>query len=98
MAETTKPGDLELQALKDEVNAAIAKTPILAHFEAAHLPEPLRGVSVMIGQVAFQVAATIDSDPELTMGLRKLLEAKDCLVRATIITLRRRAAALEQQR
>jgi len=55
---------------------------ILRHFEYDHLPEPLRHVSSGIHGVAHWAANSINDDPELTAGLRKLLEAKDCLVRA----------------
>ena len=60
---------------------------LLRYFSYAHLPEPLRAVSAPIGALAHQLAATLHDSPdpaEVTAGLRKLLEAKDCLVRARL--------------
>lgn len=59
-------------------------TAILRYFEYAHLPEHLQAVSKPIGDLAQQMADTVPEGPELTTGLRKLLEAKDCLVRAAL--------------
>lgn len=58
-------------------------TAILKHFTADHLPDDLRAVSQPICDLAHNLASRLDG-PELTAGLRKLLEAKDCLVRAAI--------------
>lgn len=59
---------------------------VLRWFSFDHLPQGLpRSVSAMIGAVAGEVITMIDvDDPELTRGLSRLLEAKDCLVRAAI--------------
>lgn len=59
---------------------------VLRWFSFDHLPNGLpRSVSAMIGAVAGEVITMIDvDDPELTRGLSRLLEAKDCLVRAAI--------------
>jgi hypothetical protein len=56
---------------------------ILEHFAFAHLPPHLRTVSQPVGELAREMAAQLDG-PELLAGLRKLLEAKDCLVRAAL--------------
>jgi hypothetical protein len=56
---------------------------ILRHFDTGHLPEHLQRVSAPFGELAHQCAADFDG-PELTAGLRKLLEAKDCMVRAAL--------------
>lgn len=56
---------------------------ILRHFSADHLPDDLRAVSQPICDLAHDYAARLDG-PELTVGLRKLLEAKDALVRAAV--------------
>lgn len=58
--------------------------PILKYFEYAHLPEHLQKVSKPIGDLAQEMADTLPDGPELSAGLRKLLEAKDCLVRAAL--------------
>lgn len=57
---------------------------ILSHFDYDHLPEKLQEVSRPICELAHQMAKDLPSGPELTTGLRKLLEAKDCLVRAAL--------------
>ena len=55
---------------------------VLQHFEYSHLPEDLQRISAPCAKLAQEMASKINDDPELTTGLRKLLEAKDCLVRA----------------
>ena len=57
---------------------------ILQFFWYEHLPEHLQGPSKLIGEVAFTLAAGLPDNPEKTACLRKLLEAKDCAVRAVL--------------
>ncbi len=59
-------------------------TPILQYFTYAHLSEPLRSVSQPISELATAMDALLPDGPEKSAGLRKLLEAKDCLVRAAL--------------
>ena len=61
-----------------------ATTAVLRYFAWDHLPPDLQAVSKPIGELAQQMAETLPGGPELTTGLRKLLEAKDCLVRAAL--------------
>lgn len=56
---------------------------ILRYFEYAHLPEQLQAVSRPFYEMAHLCAERLDG-PEVTAGLRKLLEAKDCMVRAAL--------------
>lgn len=56
---------------------------ILRYFDYAHLPEHLQYVSKDFHDLAHKAAARV-AGPELTAGLRKLLEAKDCIVRAQL--------------
>lgn len=56
---------------------------ILQYFEYSHLPEELQMISRPFCDIAEEMAANLDG-PELTAGLRKLLEAKDCMVRAAL--------------
>ena len=58
--------------------------PIMKFFEYAHLPEKLQVVSKPIGELAKQMDESIPDSAEKSAGLRKLLEAKDCLVRAAL--------------
>jgi hypothetical protein len=56
---------------------------LLKFFEYAHLPAHLQEISMPLCLIAKQMAEQLDG-PELTAGLRKLLEAKDCMVRAAL--------------
>ncbi|WP_018503088.1 hypothetical protein [Parafrankia discariae] len=57
---------------------------LLKFFTWAHLPAHLQEVSRPLGELAEQMVRTLPDGPELTAGLRKLLEAKDCFVRAAL--------------
>jgi len=60
--------------------------PILEHFEYSHLPDHLQRISVKFHLIAHDMVDQEFTDrAELTAGLRKLLEAKDCMVRAAVI-------------
>jgi hypothetical protein len=60
-------------------------TQIARYFDYGHLPVgPLRGVSGACSDLAETLIGTLPDGPELTAGLRKLLEAKDCFVRAAL--------------
>lgn len=57
---------------------------VLKFFVADHLPEgPIRKASEACAELALDMVCLPDS-PELTVALRKLLEAKDAYVRATV--------------
>ncbi|MCE7937112.1 MAG: hypothetical protein DYG90_00630 [Chloroflexi bacterium CFX6] len=58
--------------------------PIMKYFEYAHLPERLQAVSKPLGDLARQLDAELPDCAEKSAGLRKLLEAKDCFVRAAL--------------
>ncbi len=58
--------------------------PMLQFFEYEHLPEILRNVSRPFGELAKDIVETLPRNPERTAALRKLLEAKDCAVRAKL--------------
>lgn len=57
---------------------------VLRFFAYEHLPHPLRGVSQPFHTLANELADTLPSNPETTVALRKLLESKDCAVRAEL--------------
>ena len=57
---------------------------LLRFFDTEHLPEHLAEISAPFGKLARDVVATWGDRPETTVCLRKLLEAKDCAVRAFI--------------
>lgn len=58
--------------------------PLLQFFAYDHLPDALREVSAPFGELADHIVATLPRNPERTVALRKLLEAKDCAVRARL--------------
>lgn len=57
---------------------------VLRYFAWSHLPEHLQAVSRPVGELAVTMVQRLPDGPELTAGLRKLLEAKDCLVRQAL--------------
>ena len=57
---------------------------MLKWFKYDHLPNDLQDTSKPFSELAKHITETIDSGPERTVALRKLLEAKDAAVRASI--------------
>jgi hypothetical protein len=58
--------------------------PIMKFFAFAHLPAELQQISKPIGELAEKLDQELPDSAEKTAGLRKLLEAKDCFVRARL--------------
>jgi len=58
---------------------------LLRYFAYKHLPTHLQMVSRPFCELAEEVAESL-AGPEVTVCLRKLLEAKDCAVRAALTT------------
>lgn len=58
--------------------------PIMQFFQYAHLSPSLGEVSKPFCELAERVVATLPRNPERTVALRKLLEAKDSAVRALL--------------
>lgn len=59
-------------------------THLLRYFAYDHLPANLAWFSAPFHGLAHEMAQHLPDGPELTAGLRKLLEAKDCMVRAAL--------------
>lgn len=59
-------------------------SPIMKFFAFSHLPERLQEVSRPFHDTAFWMEEHLPNGPEKSAGLRKLLEAKDCAVRAAL--------------
>jgi hypothetical protein len=57
---------------------------LLQFFTYAHLPPHLQAVSKPFSELAEILASTLPPNPERTTTFRKLLEAKDCAVRAVV--------------
>jgi hypothetical protein len=58
--------------------------PIMKYFAFDHLPEKLKKVSQPSCELAETMANDLPDCAEKSAGLRKLLEAKDCFVRASL--------------
>jgi hypothetical protein len=58
--------------------------PILRYFKYDHLPEELQEISRICSSTAVMMDALLPDSAEKSAGLRKLLEAKDCFVRASL--------------
>lgn len=70
----------------DGINRSVetASDPMLQFFRYEHLPEHLQAMSRPFGVLARQLVENLPRNPERTVALRKLLEAKDCAVRAML--------------
>jgi hypothetical protein len=58
--------------------------PLLQFFAYEHLPQNLQAISKPFGELAQRIVENLPRNPERTVALRKLLEAKDCAVRAVL--------------
>jgi hypothetical protein len=59
-------------------------SPIMKYFEYAHLPQRLQDISKPFSEIAFWMDSHLPNCAEKSAGLRKLLESKDCMVRAAL--------------
>jgi hypothetical protein len=57
---------------------------LLQFFAYEQLPPKLREISQPFGELAESMVAKLPRNPERTVMLRKLLEAKDCAVRCQV--------------
>ena len=64
--------------------AQVALDNILRYFHYAHLPEKLQIISAPFCELALKIVQNLPRNPERSVALRKLLESKDCAVRANI--------------
>lgn len=71
--------------MNDSAKAADGRHEYLMQFFAyGHLPPHLQDASKPFKDLAQHMLDTLPSNPERTTALRKLLEAKDCAVRARL--------------
>lgn len=70
--------------MRDISNRHPATQQIARWFEYRHLTGQALATSKRFHDFAEQLIEALPDGPELTAGLRKLLEAKDCAVRAAI--------------
>ena len=57
---------------------------LMQFFKYDHLPAHLQAISKPFAELAEHLDLLLPANPERTVALRKLLEAKDCAVRAII--------------
>jgi hypothetical protein len=84
---TPEPLSMPLPRTADDappVSAAPPPDHILQFFAWEHLPPHLQDVSIPFSEMARRIVATLPRNPERTVALRKLLEAKDAAVRALV--------------
>jgi len=60
------------------------RSPIMQFFSFDHLPDHLQEPSKSCAQLAESMERELPDGAEKSAGLRKLLEAKDCFVRAKL--------------
>lgn len=70
--------------MADDTRPADNTDPMLQFFVCEHLPEHLREASAPFGDLARWVVGNLPRNPERTVCLRQLLQAKDCAVRALL--------------
>ena len=80
--------DKEDRERTEIILAQRSHTPIIEHFLFMHLPPHLRSHSRPFANLASSLVDNMPGSAELTAGLRKLLESKDCVVRARLIQVR----------
>jgi hypothetical protein len=85
----TRNANEKARALYAEIDrrqeaAFIAQDRMLQFFVYGHLPPHLQEISRPFRDLAANIVNTLPSNPERTVALRKLLEAKDCAVRALL--------------
>lgn len=57
---------------------------LMQFFSYQHLPDNLQAVSKPFHEMAKELNKILPANPETTTAFRKLLEAKDCAVRAVL--------------
>lgn len=77
------PGAHEDAKKPDDVDP-LTQEPMLQFFTFDHLIVELQDISEPFRNLAHQIVLALPRNPERTTALRKLLEAKDCAVRARL--------------
>lgn len=70
--------------LTREISQRHARTTMVKFFAYEHLPYHLKVISRPVGELAELMESELPPGPEKSAGMRKLLEAKDCFVRAAL--------------
>ncbi len=59
-----------------------AVVTLAGYFDAGRFPDPFGPIAAELEHTARTMLEAIPDHPELTVGLRKLLEARECFMRA----------------
>lgn len=78
------PGDKDINPVENTDDIPLLFSPIMKYFAYKPLPLHLQPVSKGFHDLAHEMEGSIPPGPEKSAGLRKLLEAKDCFVRANL--------------
>lgn len=84
MDDNTAPANPIHPAPDEFTPEALALDPILRYFHYSHLPPVLQAASQPFCSLAAHIVRTLPRNPERSVALRKLLEAKDAAVRANV--------------
>jgi hypothetical protein len=79
-----RAGVFEFLAVDSTKVRFVETDPVFQYFAYAHLPEHLQRVSKRFYDLAESIVLDVPRNPERTVALRKLLEAKDAAVRARL--------------
>lgn len=74
----------DVSGLESELSMSVPHEHVMQFFSYAHLPDPLQKISKPFCELAHHIEQTTPRNPERSVALRKLLEAKDAAVRAHI--------------
>jgi len=75
---------MEEKKIETHTTALHQPEHIMQFFAFEHLPPHLAEVSRPFGELARRIEENLPRNPERTVALRKLLEAKDAAVRALV--------------
>lgn len=73
-----------MAALEDLADIHPATAALLKYFSYEHLPPHLQEISRPFHDLAHEMVRKLPKIAEVTVGVRKLLEAKDAFVRAAL--------------
>ncbi len=76
--------DLLIHEVQPDAQPVSCDEPILKFFAWKHLPDHLQSISRPFAMLADRIVMTTLRGPERAACLRKLLESKDCAVRAMV--------------
>jgi len=73
-----------MEQTENETDKLVLQDNILQFFSYVHLPVEMAAISKPFCDLAYNMVMKLPRNAERTTMLRKLLEAKDCAVRAAI--------------